>query len=485
MRTIRLLPLTAVGVLALALGGCMSISPDGGMVQVAALTHERIGVAPIKLADAASEAETGERVKALLRKPLTSARAVQIALLHNRHLQAAYNELGIAEAQYVQAALPPSPTVSVARISASLEREIERQVLVNLLGLLTQPSRQKIAEARIRQAQMRAASETLKIAAQARSAYYRAVASRQMTGFLQQANTNARTVSQLFKKLGETGAVNKLDQAREHVFYAELAGQLAKARMDHAADLERLNRTLGLWGGDTRNRIPALLPALPAKPRMRPDVEREAIARNIAIAMAKAELDATILSLGLTNATRFVNVLELRGMASYESARTRDPVTGLAGKEVERRRGLEIELQIPIFDFGATRKREAEQTYARAFNLLAAQAVDVRSLAREAYTRYRGAHDLARHYRRAILPLRKVISDESLLRYNAMIVDIFPVLAEARQRVASNLQAINALRDFWLADADLRAAIVGGGMSAVGEGPAGSVMAAAGAADPH
>lgn len=481
----RLVKTAPAAALAALLAGCASVSPDAGMNHVAALTQERIGITPLKQNSAEMEALAAEHVAKLLRQPLTAARAVQIALLNNRHLQAAYNDLGISEAQFVQAALPPSPTISVARLAASLEREIERQILVNLFGLITQPSRQKISEAKIRQAQLRAAQETLKIAAQARSAYYRAVASRQMTGFLQQANVNARTVSQLFKKLGETGAVNKLDQAREHVFYAELAAQLGAARMEQSAAQERLIRALGLWGKQTGLRLPAALPPLPKAARNRPDAEREAVLRNIAIHMAKAELDATILSLGLTNATRFISVLELKGVSAYESARHRDPVSGAVGKEKASWRGVELELQIPLFDFGETRKREAEETYARAFNQLAAQAVDVRSYAREYYARYRGAYDLARHYQRHILPLRKIISDESLLRYNAMIVDILPVLAEARQRVASNMQAINAQRDFWLAEADLQAAIVGGGAGGAGEAAGGPVMVSSGAAAGH
>lgn len=481
-RTVKFAPAAAMAAI---LTGCVSVSPDAGMSHVAALTQERIGAAPFKQASPGDEALAIERVAKLLRQPMTAGRAVQIALLNNRHLQAAYNELGISEAQFVQAALPPSPTISVARLAASLEREIERQILVNLFGLITQPSRQKISEAKIRQAQMRAANETLKIAAQARRAYYQAVASRQMTGFLQQANVNARTVSQLFKQLGESGAVNKLDQAREHVFYAELAAQLGKARMDQTADHERLIRALGLWGKQTSMRLPSALPALPKAARNRPDVEREALLRNISIHMAKAELDATILSLGLTNATRFISVLELKGISAYESARHVNSVTGAVEKEKTSWRGVELELQIPIFDFGQTRQREAEETYARAFNLLAAQAVDVRSYARENHARYRGAYDLARHYQRHILPLRKIISDESLLRYNAMIVDIMPVLAEARQRVASNMQAINARRDFWLAEADLQGAIIGGGAGGAGEAAGGPVMVSAGASGGH
>jgi outer membrane protein TolC len=102
----------------------------------------------------------------------------------------------------------------------------------------------------------------------------------------------------------------------------------------------------------------------------------------------------------------------------------------------------------------------------QAVNRLVARAVDVRSEAREAYQAYRAAYDIAQHYRRDVLPLRKIISDEMLLRYNAMQVDVFSLLAEARQRIASNTAAIAAERDFWLASADLGAAIDGGGPAA-------------------
>ena len=118
---------------------------------------------------------------------------------------------------------------------------------------------------------------------------------------------------------------------------------------------------------------------------------------------------------------------------------------------------------MPLFDFGEARLREAEETYMQAVNRLTAKAVNVRSEAREAYRSYRAAYDIARHYQRDVLPLRKIISDEMLLRYNAMQIDVFALLAEARQRIASTLAAIEAQRNFWLASADLAAAMSGGG----------------------
>jgi outer membrane protein TolC len=53
-----------------------------------------------------------------------------------------------------------------------------------------------------------------------------------------------------------------------------------------------------------------------------------------------------------------------------------------------------------------------------------------------------------------------------MLRYNAMLIDIVPVLAENRQRIASNIEAINALKEYHLAKADIKTAVIGGGVSA-------------------
>lgn len=475
----KLLVISAV----IGLGGCAKFSVDQGMGFVANVAQNDLRKHVKKIGNDADAYDVETRVKKLLKKPLTPGSAVQIALLNNRGLQASYNDLGISEARFVQATLPPNPTISIGRLANSRELEIERMILVNVLALLTLPTRKKIAEVRYRQAKLRAAEDTLKLAADTRQAFYKAVAARQKIVFLRLAARNTRTVSRLFKKLGESGAVNKLDQAREHVFYAELTAQLGKARLDYGGDKERLIRMMGLWGKKVRFRLPSRIARLPRRLLIKKKLEQEAIRRNIAIKIAKAELDATIKSYGLTNATRYINVLEVSGLSSFESAKTVDPATGEVEKEKASRRGIELEIKVPIFDFGQARKREAEETYKRSINRLAKAAVDVRSIARESYQRYRGAYTLARHYQRYVLPLRKTISDETLLRYNAMIVDVFPLLAEARQRINSNLMAISARRDFWLAAASLQAAIIGGGGAAAAGGDQVAIANPAGGAE--
>jgi outer membrane protein TolC len=364
----------------------------------------------------------------------------------------------------VEASLPPSPTLSLQRISGDLETEIERRIVGDILALATLPARTEIAGERFRQAQLRAAAATLQAAAETRRAYYRSVAATELVGFLEQAAASARATSELAKRLGESGAMNKLDQAREQVLYAEIAAQLAKARQQAAGERERLVRAMGLSGRDLTFRIPGSLPALPARPRSAPTVEMQAVARRLDLQIARIELDALAKSLGLTQATRFLNLLELSGVGKT----TLDRPTGT--RIIER--GFEAQLQIPLFDFGATRVRAAEETYMQAVNRLAGMAVNARSQAREAYQAYRSSYDTAAHYRNEVLPLRKLISDEMVLRYNAMMIDVFALLTEARQRVASTITGVEAERDFWLATIDLDAAILGGGVSPPAEGSA-------------
>ena len=118
---------------------------------------------------------------------------------------------------------------------------------------------------------------------------------------------------------------------------------------------------------------------------------------------------------------------------------------------------------MPLFDFGEVRLRQAGEAYMEAVNRLTQAAVNARSEARDAYRAYRATFDIAVSYRDRILPLRQTITEETMLRYGAMQVDVFALLTEARQRITVNIAAIEAQREFWLAGTNLTAAIHGGG----------------------
>ncbi|WP_417767318.1 TolC family protein [Stappia sp.] len=470
----------------LLLGGCVATAStdlygpgDAGFSQVLGQVAPATGTArPAWVQNAEQARMVSDRVSKLVQgKTISAETAVQVALINNRGLQAAYSDLGISAADTWQQTLLPNPTVSVGLLGIGHPglvafRTIEGFVASNILALATHPKRSAIAETRFRQAQMQAAGETLRIAAETRQAWIEAVAAFEVVASLNQARQAADAASELAEKLGQSGAMPKAAQAREHAFYAELTGQIAEARLAAKLAKERLSRSMGLWGPDMKFFVPDALPALPGRLMKKEHVEREALQRRTDLLMARIELEATARELGLTKATRYVTDLGL--VAGVETERELED----GQIQTKSTAWLELDFAIPIFDSGAARMKKAEFTYMRAANRLAERAVNIRSEARSAYLAYRASHEIARHYRNSVLPLRTRIEEESLLTYNGMITNTFELLADTRARIGTVLLAARAKRDFWLAEAGLAAAIHGGGAPASVEGGGGEATLA-------
>jgi outer membrane protein TolC len=446
-----------VGVALVAFAGCASLSDDARFSPVEQAVKERTG-AETKWTRTDAEANTVRaRVKELLASPLGPTEAVHIALLNNPGLQASYAEVGIAEADLVQAGRWRGPTFSFARLRRGDEVETERGVFFDVLGLLTIPLSTRASESRLQATQNRAAAEALRLALDTRKAWFHAVAAQEGAKYLAQVKESAETSAELARRMAEVGNFPKLTLAREQAFYAQTTAQLARARHNATAARERLTRLMGLWGEDLTFQLPDRLPDLPTSVREGGDLEAQAIAQRLDVHAARSDAESLAKSLGLTKVTRFINLLEVGVLSNSETA-------------LPRQRGWEIEVGLPIFDFGGARVARAERQYMQAVNRTVEAAIEARSEVREAYSSYRTAFDLAKHYRDEIVPLRKRISEEVLLRYNGMLVSVFELLADSREQVTAVNGYIESLRDFWIAESDLQMALTGrspGGMQAM------------------
>lgn len=455
---------------AFLLAGCASFSSDGGFDRVAGLTKERTVQAPSWQRSAQDGENARARVDELLGQALTAETAVEVAFLNNRGLQANLQSLGIAESELVRAGRLANPVFSFGRMrEGSGVVEIERSVMFNVLGLLTMPIARQVEQGRFEQAQLQAASEAVAVGAEARQAFYGAVAARELVQYLQQVKEAADASNELARRMVQAGNFNKLAQMREQAFYADATSELARAQHQAVAARERLARALGLWGGQLDFKLPERLPDLPKAPVEPKNAEQTAMDKRLDVLAARRSAESTARSLGLTRATGFINVLEL----------------GYANKSVSgepRANGWELELELPLFDFGATRRARAEATYMQAVHRAAEVAVNARSEVRESYSAYRTAYDLARHYRDEVIPLRKRISEENLLRYNGMLIGVFELLADSREQVRGVTAYVEALRDFWMADTHLDTALTGrspGVGIAAGASPGAAAPAAA------
>ncbi|HET9405237.1 MAG TPA: TolC family protein [Burkholderiales bacterium] len=458
---------------AFLLGGCATLSPDGGFGTVQSAARER-GITQ-ETRWIRSETDAGNAraaVKKLLAAPLTADAAVQIALANNRGLQATYADLGIAETDVVQAGRLRNPGFSYGRFTRADEVEIERTFLFDLLGLLTMPIRTDLEKRRYELTKGRVAGEIMQVAADTRRAWVSAVSAQEAVRYREQVKSAAEASAELARRMAAAGNFSKLDQAREQVFYGEATAELARARQAALSERERLTRMMGLWGEDVNFSLPARLPDLPKSAREIADLEAQALKQRLDVQGAMQEAENVAASLGLTQATGFISVLEVGYQRTSETGQP-------------RKSGYEIEIRLPLFDWGGARTARAEHTYMQAVNRAADIAVRARSEVREGYAAYRTAFDLARHYRDEIVPLRKRISEENLLRYNGMLVSVFELLADARQQIAAVNTYIEALRDFWLAEATLQLALTGKSPGGITLSSSSSPYAASGNAAAH
>ena len=443
----------------LLLAGCASFSPDGGFSAVERTAKNQLGK-DLRWARSEADQDTiDKRVAELLAQPLTVDDAVQLALLNNRGLQASFQELGIGEAELVQAGRLPNPGFSFGRLTRGSEVELERGLHFNLARLLLLPLSGPMEARRFEQTQGRVAVSVLALAADTRKAYFNALAAEETVRYMRQVMQAAEASAELARRMEQVGNFSKLQRAREQGFYADAALNFARAEQGQRATRERLIRLLGVWGAQTAFSLPARLPDLPKAARELPDVERVALAQRLDVQGAKLAAEQTAKNLGLTRTTRFVNVLEL-GFVNNRS------------NEAPTQRGWEVGLELPLFDWGGARIARAEAVYMQTVHQAAETAINARSEVREAYGAYRSAYDIARHHRDEIVPLRQRIAEENVLRYNGMLIGVFDLLADARSQIASVNASIEALRDFWLAQADLDMALIGKPSLAAASGPA-------------
>lgn len=432
----------------LLLSGCATFSKDGGLDGVKEETQRYVkqDIAWPKSQD--EHSAISQRVAELRKQKLDVESAVQIALLNNKGLQASFYELGIAEAEVVQAGRLPNPKFSMFWARNGGDYKIEQALTFNIFSLITMPRIKEIEKRRFELTKQKSAYEVVRLAYETRQAYFNALAATEQAKYSGQVKASAEASAELARRMVKAGNFNKLQQAREQSFYADAALDFASANNKQNSSYEVLARLLGLSVNDFE--LADRLPDLPKSIEDLQKVEKNAFEQRIDLINAKTENDLLAKQLGLTKTTRFINVLELGPARVLEGRRGDD-----------YKNGVDISFEIPLFDWGTARVARAESIYMQSVNKTAQVATNAQSEIRSAYYSYRTTYDIAKHYRDEIVPLRKKILEENQLRYNGMLVGPFELLAEARAQVSSVKNYIDALREFWVAESTLQMSLIG------------------------
>ncbi len=460
---------------ALVLAGCASLSSDGGSADVQALTAGNplvAGAAAQRAPDEASRKRIGE----LLARPLDAESAVRIALVNSPRVQDAFATLQLSDADRVQAASLPNPVLAFSRLREGSEREFERMLSFNVVGLLTLPWQARWAGQRHESAKLQAAQSVLVLAADTRRAWVRAVAAQQSVAYLRDAKEATEAGAELAHRMAKAGNWSALQRTREQLLLADASAQLARAEQSAVASREQLTRLLGLSGGDTAYTLPDRLPPLPDAAPELGDVQALALRDRLDVRSATAQNAAVAGSLGLTHATSVINAMELGVVRNTKFDNGAD-------RSRSTKRGFELDLPIPVFDWGQARNGRAEALYLQSAARVRDVGVLAASEAREAWQGWNTAYAIARRYRDEVLPLRKQVNEEMVLRYNGMLASVWELLGETRASVLAVNAGMEAQRDFWLADTDLQLVLTGsspGGMTALQTAASGETPAAGG-----
>jgi outer membrane protein TolC len=434
---------------ALAVTGCAQFSPDGGFNEVARATRLKVGTEVRWARTPEEHAKSDRQIAELLQRPLSVNDAVQVALLGNAALQASFQELGISEADLVQSGRLPNPGFTFRHAASGGVYDIEETLSVNVIALLSAPSRHRMQERRFQETQHAVTLEIVQLAERTREAYYNALAASESVRYREQVRAAAEAGAELARRMRAAGNWNRLDEAHERGFYDDASLSLERARLADTVARENLARLLALGSDSGSFRLADRLPELPAALEQAPDFEKTALDGRIDLELMRARIDVLAADLHLTRATRVIDVLEA-GPTRVKQGPGSDPYET----------GYEVSLQIPIFDTGAARARKAEAIYARAVEQFRQAAIDARTEVQAAYARYRASHAIALRERDEVLPLRESISREDVKLYNASQLSVFDLLADARLQSAGVDDFIQSLKDFWIAKSALDAALI-------------------------
>jgi len=443
-------PLSMVAFAAVALIGCSTFSADGGFDGVAKQTRAYLHK---DVQWTRSEEERGKcdvQIAELLRHSISSEDAVQIALLNNHALQASFDQLGISEANLVQSGRLPNPRFTLRHAGVAAEYDIEETLSFNVLSLLAIPYAHDIEKHRFAVVQDAVVIAIVQLANDTRQAYFSAVAAHESVHYLEQVASAAEASAELARRMLAAGNWNVLDQAREQGFHIDAAQRLTRAKLIETSAREKLQRLMGLSGGEPALQLADRLPDLPQRIEALPDVEQTILRNRVDLRLKRLQIDELARTLELGKATRFINVLD--------AGPTR-VLQGAASQPYER--GYEVALQVPIFDGGGARVRRAEAAYSQAVDGFTQAAIDARSQIRVAYAVYRSNFDMARRQRDEVVPARQAIAQQNLLRYNASLISVFDLLSDARSQIDSVNDYIQSVRDFWTAKSELDAALLG------------------------
>ncbi len=443
-------PLSLFAIVALALPAWAAPKePASSPVEMA--VKERTGVAVRWQQDAAAREEALAQVRALLKKPLTVNSAVQIALLNSRELLATFEDVGVSAADLREAGMWKNPSIDLSVRFPDRAPKVpnwEEAAAFDLLDLLMIPLRKRVAADHLAAAQLRVADEAVRLVAEVKRAMYEVKADDAMIEHRRTVAEIGSGALDLAQRQHAAGNIADLALAQQQATYNTARLELALAENAQREHREKLNRLLSLWGGDTAWKVAGGLPPLPESDVALRGLESLAVAQRLDLGAAQMELAGVVRALGLTKTYRYIGALSFGVDTEREPDRTN--VTG-----------PRLALELPLFNQGQARIAKGEAELRRTERKLESLAIGIRADVRAQHDKLAALREAARFYQTEVVPTRRAITAGMLLQYNGMLVGNYELFATRIEQIEAEHKAIETLRDYWTARAELERTVGG------------------------
>lgn len=417
---------------------CAPAAIDGDALRSAASARQQ---------NSGARGATAKDVQALLAQPLTAESAAEVAILNNRGVRAAMEELGIAEGRLAQARRLPNPTVEGAlRFEGEGGTELEIGAMLDLTDLLFIASRAGAAGAEVEAAKLSAIGSILDLSYDTRRAFYVYQAAAEL---LELRRTVLRALSasaDLAIRLHEAGNITELDLANQKSLFEETRFEFQEAEIGLTAARERLNALMGLWGRGTEWQAAPRLPDIPEQEHAIEKLEGMAIERSLELAIAKFKFSAAAKRANLARAQGLLP--ELKAGVSAELAD-------------EWGVGPAVEIEVPLFYQGQGEVGVAKAEMRQQQELYTDVAVNLRASARNAASRLSAKREAVLYYKKVLLPLKEQVVEQTQLEYNAMLVGLFQLLQARRDQLRAAAAYVDQHREYWIARTNVEQLLAG------------------------
>lgn len=433
----------------LFLGACASFTPGLGFEDVHRVVSERTSENVSWQQGTSVGQEIRDRLQTLLGSTLSVDAAVQVALLNNPELQATFEELGVAQADMVEAGLVQNPLLQAGARFSDRGTALEFSVVQSILDLFYRSTRKRIGAAGFEAAKLRVVGSVLDLVGDTRIAFYTLQAATQLGELRQTALTASDASFELARKIYAAGNMTELDLSNEEIMYEQSKLELSSAELQIVEGRKRLAALMGLSDEQTTKwRIDNSLPEIPKTEQPLDGLEEQAVEQSIELGILRREIEAAKARTDLVGPYATFGDVGM-GVSSQ--------------KEVEgsRSTGPAISLPIPLFSQGQTARGRAWAELRSRQEHLKAVVLSIRSEASTVRVRVQNARELASRYKNIILPLRHRITEETQRHYNAMLVGAFRLLQAKQAEVMGETRYVQELHNYWSARSDMQQLLSG------------------------